>query len=232
MHHSSVTRSRWLLPTVRLIVALAGAVGLASIPDAGNVIHGCYFPLTGILRVIDTGATAPQHCFPGETSLSWNQKGPAGEAGLQGPQGPMGFMGPQGPAGPAGPAGASSATFAYGTGVKLGEPGTYTLVARTTLPPGSWVLQANVRVYYGTAFSGAEGDEQTDCQLRKNGTGVLGWAVDSRVFKGDGHAMLPMNGGIFVEPGGAAFADVWCRDAVGGKPADAQMVAIQIGGFF
>jgi hypothetical protein len=107
----------------------------------------------------------------------------------------------------------------------------YTLLARHTLPPGSWAIQANVHMFYGASFSG-DADDQTDCQLRKNGSDFLGGAVDSRVFRDEGHAMLPMNGGIFVEPGGAAFADVWCRGAKGVEVADTQMMFIQVGGFF
>jgi hypothetical protein len=86
-------------------------------------------------------------------------------------------------------------------------------------------------MFYGASFSGLVVD-QVDCQLRKNGTDFLGGAVDSRAFGDEGHAMLPMNGGIFVEPGGAAFADTWCRGAVGGELADTQMMFIQVGGFF
>jgi len=83
---------------------------------------------------------------------------------------------------------------------------------------------------YGNTFDVA--DDQTDCQLRKNAADVLGGAVDSRVFKGEGHGMLPMNGGLFIADGGNAFADVWCRGALGGETADTQMMFIQVGGFF
>src|SRR5262245_23604138 len=105
MNTTSVTPNQWLLPAVGLGVALAGAIGLANIPDSGNVIRGCYGRLTGVLRVIDTEAVPPGRCLPGETSLSWNQKGPAGPAGPQGPQGIAGPTGPQGPQGPEGPQG-------------------------------------------------------------------------------------------------------------------------------
>jgi hypothetical protein len=44
--------------------------------------------------------------------------------------------------------------------------------------------------------------------------------------------MLPMNGGIFVAPGGSAFADVWCRGDRAGYSVDTQLMAIQVGGFF
>jgi hypothetical protein len=41
-----------------------------------------------------------------------------------------------------------------------------------------------------------------------------------------------MNGGIFIAPGGNAFADVWCQANEAGFFADAQLMAIQVGGFF
>jgi hypothetical protein len=89
MNDALVTHHRWAVPAVGLIIALAGAVALARIPDSQNVIHGCYDRLKGTLRVIDSENTPPDHCTPNETSLSWNQQGPVGPAGPQGPQGPI-----------------------------------------------------------------------------------------------------------------------------------------------
>lgn len=95
-------------------LTVAGSVAYATIPDQDGVIHGCYTKSGGAVRVIDASVTS---CKSGETSLDWNQAGPAGPAGpqglegeqgppgLQGPQGEPGPEGPQGPAGPAGPPG-------------------------------------------------------------------------------------------------------------------------------
>lgn len=67
---------------------VVGGVAYATIPDATGVIHGCYSTKDGSLRVIDTGAL--QSCDPRkETTLDWNQTGPAG------PQGPPGVLGLQ-----------------------------------------------------------------------------------------------------------------------------------------
>jgi hypothetical protein len=74
------------------------ATVLASIPDSGGVIHGCYRS-NGSLSIIDS---ATQTCTGNETALNWNQTGPQGPAG------------PQGPQGPAGPAGANADPIAYG----------------------------------------------------------------------------------------------------------------------
>jgi hypothetical protein len=73
----------WVLLAFVLVLATAGGIAYATIPDSDGVIHGCYARNNGALRVIDTG----QACTTKETGLNWNQTGPAG---------------PQGPAGPAG----------------------------------------------------------------------------------------------------------------------------------
>jgi hypothetical protein len=86
---------------------LAGALAYATIPDAGGIVHACYNPANGQLRVIDTGAG--QACKPAETALNWSQIGPAGPQGLVGPQGPAGPQGATGATGPAGPVGTALA---------------------------------------------------------------------------------------------------------------------------
>ena len=78
---------------------LLGSAALASIPDSGGVIHGCYLTagnpnVRGALRVIDTGAG--ETCTGSEVALTWSQTGPQGPAG---PAGTTGATGPQGPAG-------------------------------------------------------------------------------------------------------------------------------------
>src|SRR5262245_9335160 len=84
------------------IVALA-AVGLATIPDASGVIHGCYLKSGGAIRIIDASV---EKCRTTETAIEWNVTGPQGPIGPQGPvgaQGPVGGQGPVGPVGPEGP---------------------------------------------------------------------------------------------------------------------------------
>ncbi len=98
---------RKIVTTTAVAAAVLGITGtaLASIPDSGGVIHGCYGTKLGTLRVIDTGAG--QACVKGETGLNWNQTGPQGATGPAGPQGATGSRGAAGPQGPAGPAGAT-----------------------------------------------------------------------------------------------------------------------------
>jgi hypothetical protein len=87
-------RKPTFVAAVAALLALAGMVAYATIPDSKGVIHGCYKTQNGQLRVIDSGS-----CDSSETALSWSQTRP------QGPPGPQGLQGPQGPAGPQGPPG-------------------------------------------------------------------------------------------------------------------------------
>lgn len=81
-----------------IVLSVAGASALGSIPDGDGVVHSCYktanrspavggTDVNGQLRVIDT--EAGQTCRKGETSLVWNQAGPTG------PTGPGAVAGPQ-----------------------------------------------------------------------------------------------------------------------------------------
>lgn len=97
------------------VVLAGGGAALATIPDSGGVIHGCYSAKDGTLRVIDTDAG--QTCAKGETALSWNQQGPQGPAGPTGPAGPAGPQGSPGPQGPAGVSGYQVETCTPSTSV-------------------------------------------------------------------------------------------------------------------
>jgi hypothetical protein len=67
------------------LLALAGGVAYATIPDGQGVIHACYKTQNGQLRVIDAGG-----CKPSETALSWSQVGQQGPPGPAGPSGALG----------------------------------------------------------------------------------------------------------------------------------------------
>ena len=98
--------------------------------------------------------------------------------------------------------------------------------ASKTLPAGNWAIQANVI----TEFLSPNGDAASDCQLRVNGTQVIGGAADERSAEDKALATLSMNGGVSVASG-SATVDVFCRGAHAGS-AVAQIMAIQVGGFF
>jgi hypothetical protein len=87
------TRRRAALVAAACALLTGGGVAtaaVASIPGPGGVIHGCYGK-SGRLRVTDT--STGQSCRKLETSLTWNQAGPAGPPGARGPQGPQGPSG-------------------------------------------------------------------------------------------------------------------------------------------
>jgi hypothetical protein len=117
-----VSRRVVLAACVALVLAAAGGIAYASIPDSDGVIHGCYkkaSPNQGRLRVIDTDLG--QKCSNGETPLAWNQAGPQG---------------------PPGPTDAYSASNDY---MRVGADDT-TLVS-VDVPAGSYTVAAKTHVY-------------------------------------------------------------------------------------
>jgi hypothetical protein len=121
----------------------------------------------------------------------------------------------------------SQATFGFGGGLDILNLGTaYSLLASKTLPAGNWAIQANVI----TQSFNAGGDVASDCQLRVNGTQVIGGAADERSAADKALATLSMNGGVSVASG-SATVDVFCRGSQAGE-AVAQIMAIQVGSFF
>jgi hypothetical protein len=178
------------MATIVIGTAAAAVLGVAvvtGIPGANGVIHGCYNPGTGALRVIDYPT---QKCETyAETALNWNQTGPQGPQGPQGPtgatgpqgqqglpgaagpqgtQGPQGPQGSQGPQGVQGPAGVTAVTFAGGSAI-LGT--TFTQVASKNLPAGSWAIVATVNTDVFGPFNG-DSIYSCGCELRSGG-GVL-----------------------------------------------------------
>jgi hypothetical protein len=84
------TRARWVVPVAAVGLLAMGGVAFATIPDSGQVIHGCYRRSGGALRVIDNSVT---NCDKGETALTWNVSGPAGTNGTNGTNGAPGISG-------------------------------------------------------------------------------------------------------------------------------------------
>ncbi len=103
---------------------VAGGIAYATIPDSSGVIHGCYQKNQGTLRVIDAGTA--QTCSSSETALNWSQTGPQGAQGPPGPTGPSDVWSVDG----------------YGAGFKSLPFQTSVDLATTTLPAGSYFVQA------------------------------------------------------------------------------------------
>jgi type VI secretion system secreted protein Hcp len=157
------------LPTAAALGAGA-AVAVGSIPGGEGTITGCYankynedlpenvlvwqdaVEPPGALRVINpqgarlpTGGPDPaRECVPGESTITWNEKGPPG------PQGDIGLTGPTGPAGPPGGQGGQ------------GAPGT-PLIGGTTFGvngPGNTFLKID-----GIAGEATEKDHKGEIQI-------------------------------------------------------------------
>lgn len=216
-------------------IIVSAVIAYANIPSANGVISGCRNLSTGDLRVID--AEAGDKCDTRiEALLNWSQSGPQGPAGPQGPQGPTGPQGPQGPVGPQGPQGVpgpqgptgitGGATFAFGTMVF--DAG-FTQVLSKAVPAGNWVVVATVTVrspvFNETTLV------NTQCELR-NGPSVIGGTEDYIRSDRGIIVSLSMNGGAALPQGGTI--SLWCQqpNLPGQSHADAQMMIMQVGGFF
>lgn len=128
------------LPTAAALGAGA-AIAVGAIPGSDGTITGCYankfgedlpenvnvwqnvVEPPGALRVINpggaklpTGGPDPAiECVPGESTITWNEKGPIGPQGVTGAQGPPGLPGLAGGQGPAGGQGAPGSPLIGGT---------------------------------------------------------------------------------------------------------------------
>lgn len=169
---------------------LVGSAAVAAAPGSEGEISGCYLPASGLVRIVEDTST----CRRLEKPLTWNQQGPqgaigpAGPEGAPGPAGPQGAQGPagatgetgatgaQGPAGPAGPSGAASTGFGKWGHVGMVSSGGYASIASESLPAGSFVIFAAVRVY-GTGSSTDEVPEVW-CSIRRDAV-VLTWTEET-----------------------------------------------------
>jgi len=103
-----------------VLLALAGGIAYATIPDGNHVYTACYLRATGTMRLIDPslpGQDLRSHCTVFEQEISWN------EQGVQGQTGPTGATGPTGPQGVAGATGAAGPTGAQGPQGPTGDTG-------------------------------------------------------------------------------------------------------------
>jgi hypothetical protein len=164
------TRRATLATLVLGALALAGLGGLvyAAIPDADNLITGCYKKSNGHLRVIDPGKGG--NCKPGERRLRWNQEGPVG------PRGPRGRRGRQGPPGLQGPPGAQGPKGDQGL---QGPPGAQGLKGDQGLqgPPGAQGPVGPQGPPGRSGYTLVEGGDCDDIQTAIDGLPVSGGAV-------------------------------------------------------
>jgi hypothetical protein len=196
------------------VLAVAGGIAYALIPDGKGVVHGCYMRWGGNLRVIDNSVSS---CRAGEVPLAW------------------GVTGPPGPEGPQGPAGPATAAFATDGGLDpIGLPeATPTRVSRTlSLPPGSYVLSGKVEVY-----EEAGNEVQVTCQLRNDGISSAPSSLDfsdARLFAGSSSAnspgslaTLPLVGSVSFTEGSLAMSIV-CTSTGNAHAQFANLYAVQV----
>lgn len=102
------------LATAAALAALAG-IGYADLGSGSSTIKGCVNKRSGLLRIVAGGS----RCRRGESSLTFNKRGPQGERGPRGERGARGATGPtgsQGPQGPIGPPGDTAYSIVDGSG--------------------------------------------------------------------------------------------------------------------
>jgi hypothetical protein len=148
MTYARLRRSGWIAATVAAGLGLGGGIAYAVIPSADGVIHACYVPSSGAIRVVNADAG---RCNASETALDWNQQGPKGDKGDTGPAGPAGPTGATGATGPTGATGATGPAGPAGTSHvwtrfhidKVDTPqNNVVLVDSLSLPAGNYFLTA------------------------------------------------------------------------------------------
>ena len=81
------------------MLAVAGGIAYATIPDGGNVYTGCMLKNVGTVRLIDSSLPSSNlmsHCTALETQITWNQQGQKGDPGTPGATGKAGADGANG----------------------------------------------------------------------------------------------------------------------------------------
>jgi hypothetical protein len=99
MRHLLDPHWRRLAILVVAMLAAAGGIAYATIPDAGNLYTGCMLKNVGTVRLIDStlpSSNLMSHCTALETQISWNQQGQKGDPGSPGLPGKDGAGGANG----------------------------------------------------------------------------------------------------------------------------------------
>jgi hypothetical protein len=183
-------------------LVVAGGIAYATIPDASGVIHGCYNKTQGSVRVIDSEKA--QTCSNGEAPLNWSQTGPQGQQGLQGPPGPTG------------PSDVYSVD-GYDQGFQNLPATTLVTLATTTLPAGSYFVQAETEVrpiFYTNYF----------CDLADSANNEY---QETRVTSSD-WVTVPVQAVVTLASGGTVSFQCFADNA-GSEAFNWQLAAIKVG---
>jgi Collagen triple helix repeat (20 copies) len=168
--------------------AVAAAAGGTS--SSANVYQGCLSAANGSLYSVALNPeTAPQ-CRPHDTSVSWDQTGPAGAQGLPGPtgdkgdtgatgaQGPQGEKGASGATGPQGPQGPKGDTGPQGAPGSLATFGTYDrirTVSSYVIPQGGYLAVGSASCDAGDTLTGGGFDASAGVSVNESAPrGMIG----------------------------------------------------------
>lgn len=225
--------ARLLAPLARQSPAMVVAMLALFVALTGTAVATTSAVITG-KQITDgsiTGAdvknrSLTQRDFRGSLRGLRGLTGPAGQPGPQGPAGPQGSPGPQGPAGPQGDKGETGPSngFSVTAGNQLPWTGDLQGVATLALPPGRYVLNANV-----SADNDEAAPELLHCAIVLGGTEVgtsgivrLGPHTDH-----DRESIAITAGGTLGAP---AVAQLVCRTwTANGSFGGRGLTAIQVG---
>jgi hypothetical protein len=168
------TRVVRVIAIAGLLLAVAGSVAYATIPDDGKVFHACMLNNLGTIRLIDPTLPSTNFmskCSALESPVSWNQ---SGQQGIQGIQGPAGTAGADGKNGIDGKNGLDGKDGAPGTPGAAGKDGKDGLTGTNGLD----------------GKDGARGNDGASC-LTADGTQAVPSCVGPQGSKGDPGAQGP-----------------------------------------
>jgi hypothetical protein len=226
-----IGRTGGMLLAATAVLAVAGGVAYATIPDSAGVIHGCYLKGIGSLRVIDP--SAGQGCAGVEKPIKWSQTGPQG---LQGTPGTNGAAGPAGSAGAQGPPGTADAVDTSTVQhASLPFPTDWAIVARLDLPQGHYLVN-------GSLVADNNGyDNVTYCRLFATNnpavTGAgneFGGLAQATVFdgtQGEGETTLPVSGLVNLSAPTTAALECAADPYGNSQPASGQPAGHVLGAY-
>lgn len=188
-----------------LLASWAVRAAYAGIPDSGGVIHACYDPGNGALRVIDS--EAGEMCRPKEMALSWNRTGP------QGPEGP------EGPRGARGPSDGYVSSLRGGPGIEVDQ---MVNVLSLSLPAGDYMLSGSARVQRGQ-----DGTSSVVCDFRVGG-GPFATGYAERVDGVNDVATIAATGGVSVSSGEMVHLTCFAIGDSGSRVTHADLTAIRV----
>jgi len=165
------------------VLAATGALLLAAFamaPQAeASTIYACVKKKSGSARVF----TKKPKCKKGETKISWNTEGLAGNNGTNGTNGTNGKEGVAGKEGKEGANGAVagySLTHSAGVEFQSGSEGSPTTIASRALPAGNYLVNGKTELLMSNTKAG--GEASVSCKLVDTPSGGGGVVSDTSAW--------------------------------------------------